>query len=372
MILLRCVDTETKMIGYPDQVIPDLIWYMTSEVFYDETTFEAKWDTFEYSIHTIADNNIAVAFKRDFLSVCYGDKAIFTNAAFDLKVLYKYFKKNEEMQHLILDALDSDNIHDTQMRMKLELLSTTGTLEHKGTSLAAQCVEYLDLDISEDKKSETRTSYEDIIDIPLERVRRDHPQYIEYGVKDITLPIKIFIEQEKRRQEEGYCSMNTEADQIRAAYVLDQAGGRGLKIDLKAVKKLKEEIDTELEEANVDAILEGAGLLSDTGSLKENELREYLKANHKRKIRMTKPTESFPKGQISLGKKNLALIEDDPVIDAILIRKGVSKNLTTYLPHISFPRVHPNFNVLVNSGRSSCRGKDEAEGSYSQFYEWGE
>ena len=85
---------------------------------------------------------------------------------------------------------------------------------------------------------------------------------------------------------------------------------------------------------------------------------------------MTDASPSFPEGQISLGKKALKAIEDDPIITAIQLKKGHAKNLTTYLPHVSYPRVHPQYNILINSGRSSCRGSDNDKKSYSQYYKW--
>ncbi len=92
--------------------------------------------------------------------------------------------------------------------------------------------------------------------------------------------------------------------------------------------------------------------------LKKKLLQGYVKALCEEKglpIKMTDPTDANPEGQISLDKEvaaNLAPI--DPVMAQFKHRQVLNKLVTDFMPKLRIAdTIHPQFGVLVESGRSS-------------------
>ena len=294
------------------------------------------------------------------MKVLFEEKAILIwhNASFDMSVLYTHFLS---LRRDIFDAYRDGRIKCTKIRESLLHLSVVGHLNNP-KSLDACVDRYFEVDISSTKSDPDawRLRYKELMDIHL----GDWPEEaVKYALDDTMWGMKVFDRQAELANPEGRCSMGTENLQTYFDFVGVIMTMKGFKIDTALVQKTKDELEGKSEEP-LEALIE-AGYATkkakgkDAGkvSIRQKLLREYILENYPTHVQYTKPSKTKPNGQVSLSKEAIMEYPSDPILDSLKEYEMYKKLLSTYLPNLlRGPTMHPQFNALVETGRTSSRG----------------
>lgn len=232
-------DTETTLIG-KDNVVPDLI----CSGFYDLAVKKPE------VVHWSPKDEHIARIKALYDSE---DHIIYQNASFDLAVLSKY---DWDLLPLIWKALDEGRVHDTMLREMLLNLTLSGSIdiiEQYGIkkqmyySLAELAMQYLQIDLSEEKDAEdsVRLNYAMVQHKPLSEWPKE---FIKYAGEDPEYTGIIFLEQEKRREEcienTGYDPFAKESHVVATSLALQFMTAQGNKMDKERVLAVTEEFLT--------------------------------------------------------------------------------------------------------------------------------
>jgi hypothetical protein len=336
---------------------------------------------------------------------CYARRAhiVIQNAAFDLCVLMRYCqdviagsqkgdpKRAMELFLLIWEAMEASMdsemtgtgvwLHDTTLRQKLYYLSTVGMLDfqNKGRDISygldAMVRIWFDVDISGSKvttgpngtildadgKDITGTAkaggawrlrYKELDGIP---VSQWPPEAAQYAIDDATWARKGFEWQEARKQPRYHGSMNSESLQVYADTALRIFSASGFRIDPKQVAKVTAYVDAELSKSAV--VLELNGIVRPNGTVCQAVLAERIKAAWEKLGRYPMLT---PGGDMSASAEALEELDGvDPVLDMYSERSGMIKIKTGFLPNLTSGHVWSNYNVMVETGRTSSYGNSD-------------
>jgi len=295
-----------------------------------------------------------------------GHTMVWHNAKFDMTVLYKHFAG---LRPLIFEAYKRGSIRCTKIREALLHLSVVGHLNNP-KSLAACVMRYFQEDISDAKTDPNawRLRYSELEDVEIV----DWPQAaIDYALDDTKWGWKVYARQAELANPEGECSMGTENLQTFFDFVGGLMTEKGFLIDTQLVLDTQAELEEKGKEplaALVDAgfaTVAAKGKKAGKVSIGEKKLRAYILELYPESVQYSEPSKSFPNGQVSLAADAIADYPKDPVIDALKEYQGYRKMLSTYLPNLLRDKtIHPQFNVLVTSGRTSSHGvkpKDRGE-----------
>lgn len=257
---------------------------------------------------------------------------------------------------------------------------------------------YLNLDLSQEKNdpSSPRLRYCEMDGKPLSEYPK---QFIDYSIGDAEHELDIWLAQERFAERTGNPNLKREPDEIRAAWSLMLMAIWGFRTDPEYVEKIASAIEQEHVESRIK-LLE-AGLLKivtckrkklDDGAYKDelpdeitpehvavvNRLgdREWVKpfrnalAKGKR-LRFSADTKAIKarvaaayKGKPPMTENNGAKTDrdtlfesSDPVLELYGDTTNIEKLRSTYVPVLrqgtKFP-INPEFNVLVESLRTSC------------------
>lgn len=232
-------DTETTLIG-KDNIIPDLI----CSGFYDLEV--KKPEVLHWSPKADHIAKIKSVYADD-------NHIIYQNASFDLAVISKY---DWDLLPMIWQALDEGRVHDTMLREMLLNLTLSGSIdivEQYGIkkqmyySLAELVMQYLQIDIKEEKEAEdsVRVNYEMVQHKPLSEWPKE---FIKYAGEDPEYTGIIFLEQEKRREEcienTGYDPFAKESHVVATSLALQFMTAQGNLMDKERVLAVTEEFLT--------------------------------------------------------------------------------------------------------------------------------
>lgn len=296
------------------------------------------------------------------------------NAAFDLSVM---LAADFSLAPLVFRALDDGRIKDTLIR---EMLLTNAfgemdrfskvALEHEnvGRFSLAGCVDrHLGEDISAGKAQDAwRLRYAELEDVPVS----DWPQAAyDYALSDARYAVEVYQSQNqagvvarKRIRESTANGLSSfwrefesvyanEDEQVRAAFALRLMECWGLRTDGPSVAALEGRIREELDALDPELI--SAGLKRPAGTVDLGALRARVEAAYSARGASSPRTE---KNSTSTSKKTCIESGDD-----LLVRYGkaseLRKILTTYVPALKRGvdgPLHPRFNPLVESGRTSA------------------
>lgn len=325
------------------------------------------------------------------------------NAAYDLGVLVNY---DFELWPYVIAALEAGRIKCTQVAEKLITLSTTGDLEfvvapngdksQKKYSLAALVMDYEGVDLSADKDDDDawRLRYNELDGIPFSQYP---PKAAEYALLDARWPLIVAEHQQNRTQGTyGFASINPDVETLRncTAFALQLITAWGIGCDLDARDKLIEWCEDELSPEKLAPLIE-AGILRPGSSpqVHKNQQkralelcpsgefdrhREMLEAEGVKFTAEKKPSidtkklqsrfewagEEFgielqmtPAGKYKTDREaQQAFYGIDPVLTCYADRQSLQKLVSTELPAMSAPVIHPNFDVLKATGRISSYG----------------
>lgn len=255
---------------------------------------------------------------------------------------------------------------------RLYELGTNGNSSLIGSSLADSCWKHLGIEVSKDDLDEfgkkLRTNFGQWKHAP----QKIPQQYIDYLVGDITATWELYLrfkelykklyrdilsqhpfgfvgEKQLRNMWEKHGPL-THNIQLKAAIVLDETTRNGLCVDSAFLNKFREELLSE--QKSLEQELLQHGYRSGKGSKKA--LQRILSLEEKRHNIRFERTET---GQISTSKANLDLYESTvPFIRVFLDFKRIEKLLGSFLNKMEKGILHPEFDFLKSTGRTSAFG----------------
>lgn len=338
-----------------------------------------------------------------------GFHVVFANASFDLAVLCFY---RPEIIPAIFQMLEEGLIEDVLIRERLLHLSTHGQLDFMDTededgestggmklkySLNELGKRYLGKDRGGDKEENDawRKNYAVLESYALDSWPAEAIRYVSEDAED-TLAIREIQEQERVTvwKNIAHDPFKTQGFQVACSFALHLVSAWGMVIDPVEFNKIVAMLKDKLKPDNMKLML-AAGVLRPAEpprpyakaknadgtpkmtkgkeeSIDTKVFRDYIvkfcEANKIEVIR-TAPTDKYPEGQVSYATKFLkAHAHKDPLLTEYYERQKLSKLVSTEIPRMSMnkfiglpegsdpvpaPLVHPCFNVLVSTGRTS-------------------
>jgi DNA polymerase I-like protein with 3'-5' exonuclease and polymerase domains len=309
----------------------------------------------------------------DFLIAHRDIPVIFHNCPFDLAVLNRLLgQQNTTLD--VYNLVDKGQVWDTQIMHRLFKLATEGTTHQgKGQSTLEACVRlYLDADLTKDARDEqgndVRTSWNRWLGRPLRDIPRS---YLGYLATDALATYGCFETMINRINEVldncynawGYVDQQWLANvrqrygplthhlQVKAAVVLEEIERVGFGLD----QVNRTELLSKLEEKKVQLQeeLRKAGYLhGQKGSQKT--LQTLI---GKAVQRAGAPYPLTETGKYSMREEDLdTLAQVSDFFATYMAFRQTSSLITTYLEKMHGLRIHPRYDLLKNTGRTSSRG----------------
>lgn len=284
--------------------------------------------------------------------------AVNFSVAFDLMVVLAH------MPHLwekVWRVYAMGGVHCTRVREKLlDIAEGThgGERDHRGRMIKKKydlgdiVKRHFDVDLDKGDDS-WRTRYSELRGVPVEQWPK---RAVDYAIEDSVWALELYLAQESRAHEMRYKMPDQEA-QARADFALRLMSGWGVRTDGNAVEELAIATRARMAELKVELQMEG---LIRTGK-KETKNMAAIRAMVERSysggaIPKSKPSEKFPQGQTKTDSDTLELC-DEPIAAVLheynTLEKSASAFIEKMFEGVDHP-IHPFFNVLVNSGRTSC------------------
>lgn len=352
-------DFETHLISYPNKVNPPGVCISFStlekeEIFSDADHYEVMnvngKDIHCYLYPCFEQRGLDAIAQAFFLASIGEAKLIAHNAAFDLHVAKGCIP---DMVSVLWQTLKNGTISDTMVRQQLYLLSTKGDL-NAPMSLAALTKNWLGIDISADKDEDAvRYRYEEVDGIPVKDWERD---FIRYAISDTAYTLLIWLAQEEARAKRGPGSINQEPLNVASAYTLRGMTITGIQVNPEIVQQLKDHYIPLFEEAAEK--LKDYGIMNEKGTLVKKIQRDIIGTLcEEHGVKVPKLTDT---GEIATDRETLEFLAgfDDPRIDALLEYSNNLKACTTFIPQMDVERIHPEFNNIVKTLRTSCKSSN--------------
>ena len=309
------IDTETTMV--PFYMTPDLVTFQAysggENVFYVERT--------EVELFLEAHK-----------------EAVFVGAnfAFDNDVIEKHLDQRGALK----SWYDNNNVRDVIIMYKLWHLADHGHTPFK-SSLATVCKRFLGVELLKDETRENFSLFihSKISDIP--------SNYLEYGAIDVIATYRAYFALNASIKEHDKMNTLLSHDiQIKGALALLHTYKNGIGVNLAAKDVLLAEMNTELEKhAN---ILASWGWVRGKKGIKE----AYESIMVRLGVADTLPR-SDKSGELSSKSEDIEHLRSLQFVDSFLKYNSVEK-ASTFIRDLSSSRVHPRYNLLVNTGRTSC------------------
>jgi len=277
------------------------------------------------------------------------------SAQFEVLVMLAH---REDWRPLVFAKLAAGGISCTLIREKLLRIAEGDPREGFGLN---DCLAYHELGIQLDKESPWRVRYMTLWNVPVDQWPQEARDYAlgDVAVRD------VWKAQAKRGDFYG-----DEPRQVEAAVALALSSAWGLRTDPDAAKKLYDATVAEIEQDK--RVLEDAGLLKGPADkpVKNKKLAEERLVAAYAKLGKEPPRRDVTEKAAAAGATvgNLALDEaaclwsKDPVLEAYT-RFSQANTLLSKVKRLQFPLIQPSYNILVESGRTSCRqGEDPKPG----------
>lgn len=271
----------------------------------------------------------------------YDEIIVAHNLKFDLMVMYEWM----EMKQWVHERLESGTLRDTLLSGKLYDLAQSGDLSSNTYSLSALVKRFFNKDISDTKGPHSwRLRYQELNHLPFSQWPKEA---VEYALDDSIWVYKLFD-----FFKEHDCQTSIKAD-----FVLAKATNRGIKVDQNKVSVMAQGVIKETEGAKDLLIRREFAKRDPKDPSKLNKsllkLREHI-------IRLTPrgfEPQQTASGSVATDRSVLKRFsKQDEVCEAFLKISEFTKLESTYLPALSNKFVRANYNVLVETGRTSSFG----------------
>lgn len=267
------------------------------------------------------------------------------NIAFDMAVLAQ---NDPSLIPHIFKAYNEGRIEDTQIREQLidiargryrGVYRDADNKKHKREySLSAIAKRRLKIEM---EKDDWRLRYSELTETPI----KDWPEGAkEYSRLDAQVTHEIFNHQESEKR-----FLKDSTNQSRAAFALHLLSCWGVVTDPDQVDRLAGTLEDIFERTKDE--MKSAGLLRANGTKNLKAIRAKVQEC------LSNPPRT-DKGSIKTDDQTLAKC-DDPGLRALSEFKGAEKINSTWIKHLELGTtkpIQPYWNVLVETGRTSCRG----------------
>lgn len=261
---------------------------------------------------------------------------IMHNAAFDLDVLSRELG-NKDFSY---DLLDRGKVHDTSILYRLLHLAVVGFVPHK-YNLNMLSQKYLGESL--DKTSGVRTSFEQFMDKPISDIPKE---YLEYGAGDVIATLGVYWEVLTQIQQyDTKQTLLSHNVQIKGDLALMHTHKNGIAFNLKDRDEWLIKTDEAMRIQS--EILATWGWCRGVKGI--NDRYESI-------VTMLGLAEKLPKtkaGSISSASSDLASYRYIPFINAYISYHELEK-MSSFVRKIESSRIHPRYNLLMNTGRTSC------------------
>lgn len=340
---------------------------------------ERPWLTPAYVLGAACDGRQGVFVQRNHVAAFFAAHAeptlIFHHAPFDLAVLHQLAPQAD-----LYRCVEANAVWDTQLLHRLLALATAGhTASGPGESTLEHCLEnYLGVPLPKDLRDAdddlVRLSYGKWLHCPPHTIPTI---YLEYLAQDALGTFLLYSELRTRLDRVlraggdawGFVSdawldeqirrwgPQTHHLQLRAAIVLRAVQANGLHLDRDRQKGLTHTLEQNL--LRQREALRAHGFLPD-GPGSANALQAILQRQA-----AASPAVEFPRtpsGQFATAADVLQdLAADVPFIAELLAFRETQKLLTSFVAKMGHGVLHPSFNVLARTGRTTSFGEINAQ-----------
>ena len=307
-------DTETTVVPFTQ--IPDLV------------TFQAY--SGGTNVYYVTRENI-----KDFLEA-HGDSFIIMhNAPFDTDVINKVLGNREVMYSFY----DANLIRDTGVLYRLLHLASLGFLPFK-YNLALLSEKFLGTVLIKD---ETRENFGQFLNLPFEAIPNN---YLEYGAIDVISTYNLYFRLVAEiRNHDKYNTLLSHDIQVKGDLALNHIYKNGIGFDLKQRDEWMIGIDAQMQKHS--------NILASWGWVRG---KKGVNDDYSRIMGIVGVSNLLPStetGVLSSKADDLQPFRSIPFINSYLEYQSLEK-AASFVSGITGSVVHPRYNLLVNTGRTSC------------------
>lgn len=332
-------DLETYLLGdrlCPRTVSAASLYHETDGQYNTVSTSQVNISTRDSNDDYIFDLIETLCLPQDAGAVYY----VGHNVSYDFVCLMRDFP---QVIPNVFELYSQNRVLDTQIIGKLEAI-VAGDLDIRKFSLAALCRRHLDVSLSGKKGEDVwRTKYSQLDGVPLEDWPKDA---IDYARDDVIYTKELFINlMQKYGDSEGF-DLHSISMQTRADFALHLLSVYGMQVNRSQANKFIDQVNEQCEKNKQMAI--DLGILRTNGTKNLKELRKLIAEGYAGVPPLT------DKGSVKTDIETMKN-SNDPRLKAYAEGRFSDKLQNTYVPILKNNTVHPRYNVLVKSGRTSCR-----------------
>ncbi|MAV64732.1 MAG: hypothetical protein CMG00_06030 [Candidatus Marinimicrobia bacterium] len=268
----------------------------------------------------------------DFLKLHKKHTWLFANASFDLDVLEKAVGWN------FYEQIDNNGVYDVLIMYCLYHLATMGSVPFQ-YSLAKITHQFFGIELSKD--NEIRTRFDQFQNQKIEEIPKE---FLEYGAKDVIATYEAFIKLNKLINELGSASCLSHQIQLAGSIALNRVYKNGIGFDHESSKEYLNNIYKEMEICQ--DILATYGWARGVKGAKDL-FNQVIVNEELTNLPLTS------EGDFSSKEEDLKHYKNNRFIKTYLKYIGLEKS-TTFIRELTGNRVHPRYNVIRNTGRTSC------------------
>ena len=309
---LICIDTETEVVPFTET--PDIVTFQATD---GNVSYYVPIDMID-KFFEINDSNDTVF--------------VFQNFVFDKDVIEK------SADFRFFDAVEAGRVRDTKIMYKLVHLAQEGWVPFK-SSLKDLALIYLNEEI--DKDEEVRLTFAQFKGREISEIPEDH---LIYGAKDPIYTFLVYLRLAITINNIDSTTRLSHDIQIKGDCALNRLYKNGIKFNLEAATEKLKELDEEMNlEANKLALY---GWVRGQKGIKERY--EWIMSSF---FGLDLPrTES---GVLSSKTEDLLKYKGNPFVDSYIKYHELEK-CSSFIREIDSNKVHPRYNLLMNTGRTSC------------------
>jgi len=305
-----------------------------------ETTFQPFYMTPELcTVQVYGGGSVAyyvpLSKLKLFFNRHYESTFIFHNAAFDLDVLSTVLGKD-----FSYDLIDRDKVKDTSILYRLYHLATKGFIPFK-YNLALLTETYCNEILN--KNNDIRCTFDQYLGKPVQDIPTEH---LEYGALDAIATFDVYLAISSRIA--GLDKQGTQLShniQVKGDLALLHIHKNGIGFNLEERDRWMISMSSKLQEQ--------ADILASWGWVRG---LKGIRDRYEQIVNLIGIGDKLPRtdsGDISSKGEDLEPYRKEPFVDAYL-RYQELEHAISFVKNIESDTVHPRYNLLVNTGRTSC------------------
>lgn len=310
---LVCIDTETTVT--PSFIVPELVLFQAFD---------------GINVYTVDIDKI-----QSFFNINFANTFIMHNASFDMSVLSKYID--------VYLLYDENRVKDTLLLYRLLHLGTIGFVPPlKMCGLGTLSSKFLNIEL--DKSGDERTTFGQYLGKKVSEMGVEH---IKYACKDVIATYQLYQHLSIHIREVDKLGTELSHDiQAKGDWALKQIHINGIGFDLANRDKWLIKVNKELKKLSTR--LANWGWVRGLKGSKER----YKLIVERLGIADQLPR-SEKSGDISSKREDLEKFKHLDFVDDYLSFIELEKS-STFVRDVTSSRLHPRYNSLVNTGRTSC------------------